>query len=253
MDLTEKIGLQLYTVKEEAAKDFIGTIEKVAAAGYKNIEFAGFFNTPAEKLKDTLDRLSLKAVSSHVDKNMLLNNLDDLIAYHKVIGAKNIVLSWSKTDTLDDVKDTAELLNSIAPRIQQEGMGLGYHNHGHEFQKIDGTYAIDILFDLTEKAGVFPQFDVFWMKYAGLDPIDFISKYGSRCRIIHLRDMKKQGERHSTEIGNGIIDMKRIIQKGLDVGAEYFIVEQESFERPCLEACKISYDNLKAMGEQMKV
>lgn len=88
MDLTEKIGLQLYTVKEEAAKDFIGTIEKVAAAGYKNIEFAGFFNTPAEKLKDTLDRLSLKAVSSHVDKNMLLNNLDDLIAYHKVIGAK---------------------------------------------------------------------------------------------------------------------------------------------------------------------
>lgn len=253
MSFTDRIALQLYSVKEETGKDFLGTLEKVAAIGYRNVEFAGFFNTPADKLKDTLDRLSLKPVSSHVSKDMLLNDPDSLIAYHKTIGTEYIVLAWSKTDTLEDVKDTANVLNDIAPRIREAGMELGYHNHGHEFRKIGDRYAKDILLELTENAGIFAQFDVFWIRYADLEPIDFIERYGSRCRMIHLRDMKTPGERHSTEIGNGIIDMKRIIQKGLEIGTKYFIVEQENFDKPCIDACKISLNNLMAMAEQMNV
>ncbi|NLM10753.1 MAG: sugar phosphate isomerase/epimerase [Clostridiaceae bacterium] len=253
MSFVNKVGLQLYSVKDEAGKDFLATLEKVAAMGYKNVEFAGFFNTPKEVLKDTLDRLSLTPVSSHVGKDLLRSDLDNLIAYHKTIGAKYITLSWSKTDTLDEIKDTAELLNNVAPRIGDAGLELAYHNHDQEFKKIDGKYAIDILLELTEKSGVSPQFDVFWIQFAGLNPIDFIIKYGPRCKMIHLKDMKTAGERQNTEIGNGVIDIEKIIQKGLEVGAGYFIVEQESFDKPPMEACKISFNNLKAMAEQMKI
>jgi len=253
MNFTDRIGLQMYTVREESGKDFFGTLEKIAAMGYRNVEFAGFFNTPAEVLKDTLDRLSLAPVSSHVGMNLLRDDLDNTIAYHKTLGTRYIILPWAKTDTLDDVKEIAGLLNSIAPKIHEAGMELGYHNHAHEFRKIDGKYAIDILLELTERAGVFPEFDVFWIRIAGLDPVDIISKYGSRCRIIHLKDMKTAGEKQFAEVGSGIIDMKKVIQKGLEFGANYFIVEQDICDRPCLESVNISLNNLRVMAKELNI
>ncbi|HZK26842.1 MAG TPA: hypothetical protein VFD00_04790, partial [Thermoclostridium sp.] len=115
MSFIEKVGLQLYSVRDEAEKDFLGTLEKVAAMGYKAVEFAGYFNTPAEVLKETLDRLSLTPISAHVAKELLRDDLDNVIAYYKSLGTKCIVLPWASADTIEDVKDTAELLNSIAP------------------------------------------------------------------------------------------------------------------------------------------
>lgn len=253
MSFTDKIGLQLYTIREETDKDFLGTLEKVAAMGYKNVEFAGFFNTPADLLKDALMRLSLTPVSSHVGMNLLRSEADSLIAYHKAIGTKYIIVPWSKTDTLDEVKEIADLLNNMAPKVHEAGMELGYHNHAQEFQKIDGKYAMDILLELTEKSGVFPEFDVYWIQFAGLNPVDFISKYGSRCKLIHLKDMKSQTDKQYTEVGNGIIDMKKVIQKGLEVGTNYFIVEQDKCDKPCLDAINISLNNLKAMAKEMNI
>ncbi|HOL91945.1 MAG TPA: hypothetical protein PK767_06175 [Clostridiales bacterium] len=81
------------------------------------------------------------------------------------------------------------------------------------------------------------KFDVFWIRYAELESIDFIEKYGPRCRMIYLRDIKTPGERHSTEIGNSIIDMKKNHSKNLEIGTKYFIVEQENFDKPCIDAC----------------
>jgi len=253
MSFSDRIGLQLYSVREESEKNFLETLEKVAAMGYRNVEFAGFFNTPAEVLKDTLDRLSLAPVSSHVGMDLLRDNLDDTIAYHKAIGVKFIILPWAKTDNLDDVKDIASFLNNIASKIHDAGMELGYHNHAQELKKIDGKYAIDILLELTEKSRVFPEFDVYWLYYAGLNPVDFISKYGSRCRIIHLKDMKPGKDRQFTEVGNGIIDIKSIIIKGLEAGADFFIVEQDICDKQCLEAVNISLNNLQAMSREMSI
>lgn len=238
MSFISKVGLQLYSIKDETSKDFLGTLEKVAAIGYKNVEFAGFFDTPAEVLKKTLDKLSLTPVSSHVSKDLLRNDLDNVIAYHKTIGVKYIVLPWSKTDSLDEVKNTAELLNNIAPKIHEAGMELAYHNHDQEFKKLDGNYAIDILLELTEKSGVSPQFDVFWIQYAGFNPVDYLEKYQSRCKTIHLKDMKTAGEKQNAEIGDGVIDMKAIIQKGLKFGSEYFIVSRKPLINRLLRLAK---------------
>lgn len=253
MNFLEKVGLQLYTVRDEAKKDFLGTLEKVATIGYRAVEFAGFFDTPAEVLKETLERLSLMPISSHTSAELLRNDIENVIKYNKLIGTKHIVLPLTKVESLDELKGTAALLNNIAPRIHDAGMELGYHNHDKEFTKFNGEYAMDILLDLTQKAEVFPQFDVFWIQFAGLDPIDWISKYGSRCKIIHLKDMKTKGERENIEVGNGVVDMKAVIAKGLEVGAEYFIVEQDNFDKPSLESCSISFNNIKTFAEQINI
>ncbi len=251
MNFVEKVGLQLYSIKDETGKDFLETLEKVAAMGYKNVEFAGFFDTPAEVLKETLDRLSLTAISSHTGMTLLLEDLDGMIAYHKTIGAKNLVVPWAKFETLEDVKNMADSLNKIAPKIHDAGLELGYHNHATEFIKFDGEYGLDILMELTQKSNVFPQVDTFWAAYAGVDPVDYISKYPGRCKMIHLKDMKIKGEKQQTEVGNGIIDTKGLIKKGLEIGIEYFIVEQENFDKPTLDACNISLRNLERIGKEL--
>jgi len=171
MSFMDKVSLQLYTVRDEAQKDFIGTIEKVAEIGYKGVEFAGFFDTPAEELKAALDRLNLVPVVSHTSGQLLREDLDQVIAYNKTIGTKYIVLPFAKMDSRDDIIGIAELLNSIAPKIQAAGMGVGYHNHSHELKIFDGEYGLDALLKLTEKSGVFPQIDVFWVEFAGLNPV----------------------------------------------------------------------------------
>jgi sugar phosphate isomerase/epimerase len=253
MSFLEKVSLQLYTVRDEAEKDFLGTLEKVAAMGYKGVEFAGFFNTEASDLKAALERLSLTPVASHTSVQLLREDLDNVIAYNKAIGTKYIVCPFAKIETLEDIKSMAELLNTIAPKISKAGMGIGYHNHSHELKIYDGEYGLDILMNLTKEAGVFPQIDVFWVEFAGLNPIEYISKYPKRCDVIHLKDMKVKGERAFAEVGSGILDMKGIIQKGLEMGALYFTVEQDQTDMPTLESSKISFQNLKAIAQQMGI
>lgn len=253
MSFMDKVSLQLYTVREDAQKDFIGTIEKVAEMGYKGVEFAGFFDTPAEELKKALDRLSLVPVASHTSGQLLREDLDQVIAYNKTIGTKYIVLPFAKMDSRDDIMESANLLNSIAPKIQKAGMGVGYHNHSHELKVFDGEYGLDTLMKLTEKNGIFPQIDVCWVEFAGLNPVEYISKYKNRCHVIHLKDLKRRGEKEFAEVGSGILDMKAIILKGLEMGAEYFTVEQDRADIPALKSAEISIQNLKRIAKELNI
>jgi len=253
MSFIERTGLQLYTVRDEAEKDFLGTLEKVAEMGYKGVEFAGFFNTPARVLKEALDRLSLIPIASHTSVELLKNDLDNVIEYNKEIGTQAIVCPWAKIGSYEDCVEIADLMNTAAPKILKAGMKVGYHNHSNEFKIFDCEYGLDLIMNLTEKSEVFPEIDVFWVEYSGVDAISYISKYNNRCEIIHLKDMKQRGEIVFAEVGNGILDIKGIIRKGLETGSKYFIVEQDTTDKPSLEAAKISIQNLKAIAAELNI
>lgn len=253
MSFVDKIGLQLYTVRDEAEKDFLGTLQRVAEMGYRVVEFAGFYGTPADKLKETLEKLSLIPAASHTPIEQLKNDLEHVIEYNKVVGTKAIVCPWAEIGTYEDVLKIADLMNSVAPEILKAGMKVGYHNHSNEFKIFNGEYGLDILLNSTEKAGVFPEIDVFWVEFAGLDAINYISKYKNRCEIIHLKDMKHRGQSEFAEVGCGVLNMRGIIKKGLEMGAEYFIVEQDTTEIPSLESAKISIENLKAIAAELGI
>lgn len=241
------IGIQLYTVRDELQKDFLGTIRKIAEIGYKGVEFAGFYDTPAQDVKKVLDETGLVSYASHTGMELLRDQLDKVLEYNSILGTKFIVCPYGKFETRKAYEEAAEFFNRIGQTIKKAGFEFCYHNHAHEFEKIDDLYGLDLLYELTDAELLKAQIDVYWVKYAGVDPVEYIQKYNGRCPIVHLKDMDNTEEKGLTEVGNGMIDMKKIIETGLKCGVRYFSVEQDTCQRPSLESAKISFDNLKAI------
>lgn len=260
------VAVQLYSVRDKTANDFLGTLKKVAEIGYSGVEFAGFGNVKAEELKAELDKLGLKAVSSHVAIEMLEKDLDSIIQYHKTIGCSYIVCPFSAPDrrnTKEKCVEFAKKLDEIGAKLKEHGITFGYHNHNFEFEKFDDEYILDIFFANSSPENVIVELDTFWVTAAGVDPVAYIKKYGKRCRLVHLKDMApnaheifeqfKKGEKPSNspfaEVGYGTMDIKAIIQASEEVGADWFIVEQDMSNRDTLESITMSYNYLKSIGK----
>ena len=155
----DRINLQLYSVREDAGKDFRGTLEKVARTGFTGIEFAGFYGVDAKIMKKWLEELGLEAVSSHSN---VFDNLDEEIEYLCTVGAKHIVLPSANFDNRDVVLKLAEDLNRIGEKCKRHGLNLGYHNHSFEFKKDeDGKWLLDVLFENTDP-NLVSVLDVCW-------------------------------------------------------------------------------------------
>ncbi len=240
------IALQLYSIKDETEKNFELSLRRVAKIGYAGVEFAGYGGLSSTRLKELLDELGLKACGSHVSLDELTNNIDDVIKYNLEIGNPYIICPYATYNNKEDYEKMAEKLNAIAIKCNAKGIMFGYHNHGHEFQKFDGEYGLDIIYKRTNAKLVKAEIDTYWVQYAGLDPVEYIKKHAGRCDLIHIKDMEIiDGEKRSTEVGNGIMDIKSIIDEAEKQGAKWLIVEQEFFNKPTLESVEIGYKNLK--------
>ena len=237
------IALQLYTLREETEKDFIGTLEKVAEMGYVGVEFAGFGDISADVMRSELERLGLKAAGSHTAKDSLIYDLNDVIEYNQKIGNKFVVCPYDRYGSMDDLAAAAELYNNVGSKLKKNGIQFCYHNHSHEFERFGGKYALDILYSLTDPDLLKAEIDTYWVSYANVDPVGYLKKFPGRCPLVHLKDMGT--DRGMTEIGEGMIDIKGLIKVSGEVGASWLIVEQDLCKRSPLESVKISIDNLK--------
>lgn len=240
-----KIGLQFYTLRNEFSQDFTGTMEKAAEIGYTSIELAGYGNMTASEMKSALDRLHLTACGSHVGLERLQNNLEEEIEFNLEIGNRYIVLPWAKFDDYNALTDLASFMNKAGEKIKNRGLQLCYHNHAHEFIKFGDEYGMDVFYKLTDVELVQAEFDTYWVQYAGLDPIAYIKKYAGRVPLVHQKDMDATEQRGFAELGNGIMDIKGLWNTAIEIGADWFIVEQDVCNRPALESIKISLDYLK--------
>lgn len=238
------IALQLYTLREETEKDFLGTLEKVAKMGYEGVEFAGYGGLTATKIKSELDRLNLKAAGTHVGIDRLENNLKKEIEFCHAIGCKYIVFPWSTYENKKDFEDIALFLRKIGEECKKNDLTLCYHNHAHEFKKIEGQYGLDIIYEQVELDYLKAEIDTYWVKYAGIDPIEYMKKYADRIPLIHIKDMDMD-TREFTEIGRGTMNIDAIIKFAMENGTQWLIVEQDICKRSPLESVKISIDNLK--------
>jgi sugar phosphate isomerase/epimerase len=246
----DPIALQLYSIKELTAVDFLGTLEKVAKIGYDGVEFAGYFDTSAKDLKRVLDRLNLRAAGSHVGIDDLKNNLEHSIVFALEIGNPYMICPGIPEEmrrNADDYKKLADFFNKVGQRCKENGLQFGYHNHDFEFQQFDGEYGLDLIAKQTESDLVFMELDTYWVEFSGLHSIDFIEKYADRCRILHIKDMKSAADKRNTEIGAGIIDFKAIIAAGQKQGVQWYTVEQEAFEIPQLTSIEASLKYLKSI------
>lgn len=246
---TIPVAVQMYTLRDETAKDFIGTLRRVAEIGYAGVEFAGYGGLSAAELKAVLDDLQLRAAGTHLGLDALETDPDAVLDYQLAIGNHFITVPWMPAPAdLAGWKEAAARLNAAGEQCKQRGIQLCYHNHAHEFALVDGVPGLDVLYANTDPALVQAQLDLYWVKKAGYDPASYVKKYAGRVPELHIKDMADDADGSFTEFGTGIIDWDAVFAAAPAAGVQWYIVEQDVCQRPCLESVEISFRNLRARG-----
>ena len=269
----DRIGLQLYTVRELMKQDFDGTIAGVAKIGYKEVEFAGYFGKTPKEVRATLDKNGLASPSAHHPMNAppaehgkmpnLTDNLQEIIDGAHIIGQKFLVCPYldAKSRTADGYKRLAESCNRVGEATRKAGIQFAYHNHSFEFEKVDGldTLPFDYLLSQTDRKNVKAEMDLCWITVGGQDPIAYFNKYPDRFPLVHVKDWSKEGSDpggnvgavghavtgHIANVGSGSIDWKNIFSHSEKAGIQHYFVEND--EAKSLADPKASYDYLSKL------
>ncbi|SOD18846.1 sugar phosphate isomerase/epimerase family protein [Pedobacter xixiisoli] len=253
----QAVGIQLYSLREIIGKDVKGVIEKVAKAGFKEVETYGyapngsFWGLSPKDFKALLDANGLYSPSGHFgfDNYIKTGNLDDIKSYidaSNVLGSKYVVAPYLGDDLRNNYKLVAERLNKAGELCIQAGINVGYHNHGFEFDKQGDTTGFEILLAETDPNLVYFELDLYWVAFAGQNPIDIFKKHPRRFKMWHVKDMDKTNKRWNTEIGNGTIDFKSIFAEAKLSGVKHIYLEQETNYKPDhISSIKTSIDYIK--------
>lgn len=254
----DKVGVQLYTVRDLMKDDFEGTIAKVAQIGYKEVEFAGYFGRTGKQVREVLDKNGLKAPSTHVQYDELDDKFPSVIETSKEIGLDYIICPWIPEElrkSPDIWKQAAEKFNRCGEASKKAGMQFGYHNHWFEFLPTNGKLPYDELLTMCDANLVKMEMDLCWITVAGGDPLKYFAKYPGRFPLVHVKDFKTKPKITSggsqnfgdtvdlTEVGSGVIDWKKIFSHSEQAGIKHYIVEHDHPKEP-LESIKKSYEYL---------
>jgi len=254
----DRVGLQLYTVRDLMKADFDGTIAKVAAIGYKEVEFAGYFGRTGKQVRAACDKNGLEPVSTHVQYDELDEKFPSVIETSKTIGLKYIVCPWIPEDlrkSPDIWKQAAAKFNRCGELSKKAGLQFAYHNHWFEFLPVDGKLPYDALLKECDANLVKMEMDLCWITAAGGDPLKYFNEYPGRFPLVHVKDLKKLpvitagGSQNFgdtvdlTSVGSGIIDWKRIFAQSEKAGIKHYIVEHDKPEVP-FDSITKSYEYL---------
>jgi sugar phosphate isomerase/epimerase len=260
------LGMQLYTVRAELEKDFDGTLAKVAAIGFKKVEFAGYFNHTPQQVRDTLKRHRLTSPSAHIDYASLSGDkwAAALESAH-TIGHSYLINAWVDESIRNQPgawKRIAETYNRAAATSKKAGIQFAYHNHNFEFapaKDSGGKLPYDILLESCDPALVKMELDLCWISAAGKDPLDYFRRYPGRFPLVHVKGLRKVPETTGeavpidrilpdiTDVGHDdVIDWKRIFAQSRQAGIEHYFVEHDVPKQP-FESLKASYDYVSTL------
>ncbi|MGI6337522.1 MAG: sugar phosphate isomerase/epimerase [Clostridiales bacterium] len=243
----KNVALQMYSIRELMKADSHQAILDVAKAGYSGIEFAGFFDHPVSDIKAWLDEAGIVCAGTHTGLALLQpDTIAQTIEDHHTLGTDLLVLPGVPGEmygSYDAACEMGAMLDKIGAQLKREGICFYYHNHYREFDIFNGKRAFDLIFEHSSPENLSIELDCYWASIGGVEPYDYIKKYGSRCSLLHVKDRKPGDEEkvknhifECTEVGYGVIDYKKIIALGNQVGVKWYTVEQESFDMPMLES-----------------
>ncbi|HTF68372.1 MAG TPA: sugar phosphate isomerase/epimerase, partial [Edaphobacter sp.] len=257
------LGIQLYSVREQLAKNYDATLVEVASAGFTEVAAAGFYKKSAAEVKQAMQKAKLHCVSSHHPFGDLRKNFDEILAFNKELGVSYMICSSpgpkdptpgpngkQKAMTLDDWKWISGQFNELGEKTKAAGIIFGYHNHVHEFDKLDGGVPYAELLKLTDPAKVTLELDCGWAVVAGHNPVDLMRDHPNRFSLLHVKDFKlkqvEAGEPKVTELGMGDIDYRPIFaQAAKTQKIRHIFVEQEAFDMPYMESLKTDANYIK--------
>lgn len=259
------IALQLYSVRYDLEADYFGTLKKVKEMGYDGVELSGLGEHDPKEVKKMLSDLGLALTSSHAPVDELMR--DGELERYVEVGCKYIVAGLRFDDDEAENGKRIEKIALLAEKAHEAGLTLNYHNHDFEFKKYKGKYILDTLYERVGSDKLLAQIDTCWVKFAGIDPCEYMRKYAGRMPLLHVKDFIK-GESNATPydligqaevkdkktdfkfvpVGCGCQDIPAILETAKETGVRWVIVEQDKSEdRPMLDAAKMSIDHLRAL------
>lgn len=246
------LGVQLYTVRDQLATDFEGTLRKVAEIGFSEFEFAGYYDRSPAQVRALLDELDVRAPSAHLGLNLFRADIDKLIGDANVIGHRYLVVPSANGRTADGWKQLAADFNLYAEKVARAGMRFGYHNHAAEFADLGGgTTAYDILLQETDPGLVDFELDLYWAVRGGQDPVAMFARSPGRFKLFHVKDMAdRSGSQAMAPVGEGEIDFAAIFAAAEQAGVQHYFVEHDNaaeYPAGSLASIATSYRNLRRL------
>jgi sugar phosphate isomerase/epimerase len=266
------VAVQVYSVRDSAEKDLRGTLEEIKKIGYDGVEFAGLYGHAPEEVAAMCAEIGLTPISAHVPYTDLVADPKGVLSQYKTVGCRYVAVPYlveedrPGTPKFPETIKNIDMIGSVAKEL---GIQLLYHNHDFEFLKIDGKYALDILYDSIAPENLMTELDVCWVRVGGENPPDYIGKYSGRSPVLHLKDYvgdKSEGmygligiedeapKRPSNfafrSVGSGLQDFPSILKAAEAAGTEWVVVEQdeptEGISR--MDCIRMSRDYLKTLG-----
>ncbi|MDB6095006.1 MAG: xylose isomerase [Verrucomicrobia bacterium] len=236
------IGLQLWSLHEDCARDFVATVAAVGKMGYAGVELAGYGNLHAKGVAEATRRAGLEIIGMHVRLETLAAGFHGIIDDALALGTRRVVCSWwppSHFCSASACEEIGERLNGYGAILRAHGLEFSYHNHDGEMKSVDGQLALDWLLNAAEPRNLAAEVDVYWANFAGISPSRLLKDLGRRCRLVHLKD--------SYELGSGPVDFREVFAAIDSVGAaEWLIVESDQHRGSPLDGVRLSLEQLKA-------
>ena len=256
MSKTLPIAVQVYSVREEAERDFAGTMKKLGEMGYDGVELAGLYGKSAEEIRDSIKAAGLTAISAHVSYDELAGDLEKTLQDYETIGCRYIVIPWLGEDRRFGAalyEETIKGIPVISEGCKKHGMTLLYHNHDFEFAKTpDGTYALDQLYAEVPADVLGAEPDTCWIKVGGPDPSEWLKKYSGRCPLVHVKDFRRKADGVDLlALGEGEQDFPTLVKTAKECGAQWLVIEQDDhpYGTP-MGDMKKSLNYLKELGKE---
>jgi sugar phosphate isomerase/epimerase len=242
------ISLQLYTLRELAKQDFVGMLKKVAAIGYLGVEPAGLYGHEPAEVKGIVEDLGMTISSNH-QPWPTRDNLDEVIDVARGLGTNTVICGFGREafKTLDDIKTAAETANAITSRLVAAGLTVALHNHWWEFEKLASRLKYDVFVEMCP--GLKCELDTYWASNFGANDVPtIVTRYASRIPLMHVKDGTFEREQPQKPLGEGRMDLPRVIHAADERVLQWLVVEHDNCDRDMLQAVTESYAYLTATG-----
>jgi sugar phosphate isomerase/epimerase len=246
----DQISLQLYTVREETARDMATTLRRISEIGYPAVEFAGFGGLSAEDLRNILEDLGLRASGAHVPFDSWETDPEAVIAEMHTLDCAYAILPMAPPEQHGDESTVVTLagsLNQWGELCRKEGITFSYHNHAFEFAPLGGTTMWDVLVRETDPEFVCFELDLYWVRYGGADPEPLLSDLGDRIPLVHLKDMASDEQRSDLPVGEGTMPWNTLLRAADTAGVQWYVAEQDN-PRDALEDVRISLQSMRELA-----
>ena len=246
MTTQPNVGLMLYTVRDECARDLEGVLRTVAEIGYDGVELFQLHGNDPAAVRRWLDETGLVAAGRHAGLDALESDLPALADELRVLGTDRIALSWiDPPESIAVARASVERIAAIAAHAHDLDLQFGFHNHWGELRPLeDGVTTLDLLAALPPEL-LWLELDLGWIWEAEADPVALLERLEGRCPLVHVKDLRSRGSREYCPVGDGAVGYDRILPAAVRVGVEWLIVEQDEVDGPPFDAVKRSLDAVR--------